>query len=118
MRRAIGAAPDAAVTFPTVTDGARGVAFIEAAVKSSQRNAAWVKVREALGHQLPAIHLDDLSGDIAGQVVGGEIEYRARAILRRPQALCRDASCASPRACPASSAEHGNRYGWCRAIRH
>ena len=36
--------PDAAVTFPTVTDGARGVAFIEAAVKSSQRNAAWVKV--------------------------------------------------------------------------
>lgn len=36
--------PDAGVTFPTVTDGARGVAFIEAAVKSSQRNAAWVKV--------------------------------------------------------------------------
>lgn len=36
--------PDAAVTFPTVNDGARGVAFIEAAVKSSQRNAAWVKL--------------------------------------------------------------------------
>lgn len=36
--------PDAGVTFPTVTDGARGVAFIEAAVKSSQRNAAWVKI--------------------------------------------------------------------------
>ena len=36
--------PDAAITFPTVNDGARGVAFIEAAVKSSQRNAAWVKV--------------------------------------------------------------------------
>lgn len=36
--------PDAAVTFPTVNDGARGVAFIEAAVKSSNRNAAWVKL--------------------------------------------------------------------------
>lgn len=36
--------PDDAVTFPTVNDGARGVAFIEAAVKSSQRNAAWVKL--------------------------------------------------------------------------
>lgn len=36
--------PDAEITFPTVNDGARGVAFIEAAVKSSKRNAAWVKV--------------------------------------------------------------------------
>lgn len=36
--------PDDAVTFPTVNDGARGVAFIEAAVKSSRRNASWVKV--------------------------------------------------------------------------
>jgi predicted dehydrogenase len=36
--------PDQAVTFPTVNDGARGVAFIEAAVKSSRRNAAWVKL--------------------------------------------------------------------------
>ncbi|TDQ77667.1 putative dehydrogenase [Dongia mobilis] len=35
---------DPAVTFPTVDDGARGVAFIEAAVKSSRRNAAWVKL--------------------------------------------------------------------------
>jgi predicted dehydrogenase len=35
---------DPAVTFPTVTDGARGVAFVEAAVKSSARNAAWVKL--------------------------------------------------------------------------
>lgn len=36
--------PDPAILFPTVNDGARGVAFIEAAVKSSQRNAAWVKL--------------------------------------------------------------------------
>jgi predicted dehydrogenase len=35
---------DPAVTFPTVADGARGVAFVEAAVKSSARNAAWVKL--------------------------------------------------------------------------
>lgn len=36
--------PDPAILFPTVNDGARGVAFIEAAVKSSKRNAAWVKL--------------------------------------------------------------------------
>jgi hypothetical protein len=35
---------DPAVMFPTVVDGARGVAFVEAAVKSSARNAAWVKL--------------------------------------------------------------------------
>ncbi|WP_374382322.1 Gfo/Idh/MocA family protein [Dongia sp.] len=36
--------PDPSVTFPTVTDGAKGVAFIEACVKSASRNAGWVKV--------------------------------------------------------------------------
>jgi len=35
---------DAAVTFPTVEDGVRGIAFIEAAVKSSAKDGKWVKV--------------------------------------------------------------------------
>lgn len=39
-----GKKPDAAVTFPTVADGVRGVAFVDAAVKSSKKNGAWVKV--------------------------------------------------------------------------
>jgi hypothetical protein len=33
------------VLFPTVEDGVKGVAFIEACVKSSGRNAAWVKLQ-------------------------------------------------------------------------
>ncbi len=37
---------DPAVTFPTVEDGVKGVAFIEAAVESSNRGAAWVKIPE------------------------------------------------------------------------
>ncbi|MBX3597743.1 MAG: Gfo/Idh/MocA family oxidoreductase [Rhizobiaceae bacterium] len=32
------------VIFPTVDDGVEGVAFVEACVKSSKRNAAWVKL--------------------------------------------------------------------------
>ncbi|HET6160570.1 MAG TPA: Gfo/Idh/MocA family oxidoreductase [Dongiaceae bacterium] len=36
--------PDSAVMFPTVEDGVRGVAFIEAAVKSSAKDGKWVKV--------------------------------------------------------------------------
>ena len=28
--------------FPTVEDGVKGVAFVEACVRSSKRNAAWV----------------------------------------------------------------------------
>jgi hypothetical protein len=28
--------------FPTVTDGVAGVAFVEACVKSSKKNGAWV----------------------------------------------------------------------------
>ena len=38
-----GKKPHAAITFPTVADGVRGVAFVEAAVKSSKKNGAWVK---------------------------------------------------------------------------
>jgi predicted dehydrogenase len=35
---------DPAVTFPTVQDGVRGIAFIEAAVKSSAKDGRWMKV--------------------------------------------------------------------------
>ena len=34
--------PDDDVIFPTVEDGVKGVAFVEACVRSSKRNAAWV----------------------------------------------------------------------------
>lgn len=34
--------PDAAVTYPTVLDGVRGMQFVDACVRSSARNAAWV----------------------------------------------------------------------------
>jgi predicted dehydrogenase len=37
-----GKKPDRAVTFPTVEDGVKGVAFVDACVRSSKRNAAWV----------------------------------------------------------------------------
>ena len=37
-----GKKPDKAVVFPTVADGMKGVAFVEACVRSSNRNAAWV----------------------------------------------------------------------------
>ncbi|MEM7520002.1 MAG: Gfo/Idh/MocA family oxidoreductase [Pseudomonadota bacterium] len=36
-----GTIPDQAVHFPTISDGLRGVMFIEACVASSNRNAAW-----------------------------------------------------------------------------
>jgi len=39
-----GAPLDPAVTFPTVDDGVKGVAFIEAAVRSSARGGAWLKL--------------------------------------------------------------------------
>jgi predicted dehydrogenase len=39
-----GKKPDKAAIFPTVTDGVKGVAFIEACVKSSGRNAGWVNL--------------------------------------------------------------------------
>lgn len=39
-----GTKPDAAVLCPTVHDGLRGVQFVDACVRSSARNAAWVKM--------------------------------------------------------------------------
>jgi hypothetical protein len=39
-----GRKPDASVTFPTVHDGVNGMAFIEACIRSSGRNGAWVKL--------------------------------------------------------------------------
>jgi predicted dehydrogenase len=38
-----GAKPDKAVMFPGIDDGVKGMAFIEACVKSSKRNGAWIK---------------------------------------------------------------------------
>lgn len=40
--RQAGVAPDPAVVYPTVRDGVAGVAFVDACVRSSARNAAWV----------------------------------------------------------------------------
>jgi len=42
--RAAGETPDPAVTYPTVRDGLVGVAFVDACVRSSKRNAAWTKL--------------------------------------------------------------------------
>jgi predicted dehydrogenase len=39
-----GRKPDPEVVFPTVEDGVKGMAFIEACVKSSGKNAAWVSI--------------------------------------------------------------------------
>ncbi|MFJ6325032.1 MULTISPECIES: Gfo/Idh/MocA family protein [unclassified Rhizobium] len=39
-----GVAVDPAVVYPTVDDGVKGVAFVEACVASSKRNGAWVKL--------------------------------------------------------------------------
>ena len=39
-----GATPHAAVTYPTIDDGLKGVAFVSACVQSSKRNAAWVSL--------------------------------------------------------------------------
>ncbi|AYD02313.1 Gfo/Idh/MocA family oxidoreductase [Neorhizobium sp. NCHU2750] len=39
-----GVAVDRAVIYPTVDDGVKGVAFVEACVASSKRNGAWVKL--------------------------------------------------------------------------
>jgi predicted dehydrogenase len=38
-----GAPVDPAVTYPTIDDGVKGVAFVEACVASSRQNGAWVK---------------------------------------------------------------------------
>ncbi|MCY1231866.1 hypothetical protein D9M72_443280 [compost metagenome] len=39
-----GEAIDPAVTYPTIDDGMKGMAFVDACVQSSKRNGAWVKV--------------------------------------------------------------------------
>ncbi|TBZ48193.1 Gfo/Idh/MocA family protein [Rhizobium leguminosarum] len=39
-----GKAVDKAVVYPTVDDGVKGVAFVEACVASSKKNGAWIKV--------------------------------------------------------------------------
>lgn len=44
LARREGAATDPAVTFPGVQDGLEGVAFVDACVRSSARNAAWVRL--------------------------------------------------------------------------
>lgn len=40
----VGSKPDAAVMYPTIQDGLRGVQFVDACVRSSKRNAAWVNM--------------------------------------------------------------------------
>ena len=39
-----GETPAPEVVFPTVQDGLKGVQFVDACVRSAQRNAAWVKL--------------------------------------------------------------------------
>ena len=39
-----GKAPGADVLYPTIDDGVKGVAFVEACVRSSDANAAWVSL--------------------------------------------------------------------------
>jgi hypothetical protein len=39
-----GSALDPAVTFPGLKEGVEGVAFVDACVRSSARNGAWVKL--------------------------------------------------------------------------
>ena len=43
-----GARVDPNVLYPTVHDGVKGVAFVEACVASSRRNGAWVEVCRSL----------------------------------------------------------------------
>ncbi|MCY4335053.1 MAG: Gfo/Idh/MocA family oxidoreductase [Litoreibacter sp.] len=44
LAKRTGAAVDADVVYPTVADGLKGVTFVDACVRSSKRNAAWVKL--------------------------------------------------------------------------
>jgi predicted dehydrogenase len=44
VARRDGVAADPAVTFPGIADGVAGVAFVDACVRSSARNAAWVSL--------------------------------------------------------------------------
>ncbi len=43
-----GSAPDPAVVYPTVQDGLKGVQFIDACVRSSKDNAAWVTISQTI----------------------------------------------------------------------
>jgi len=45
--RRAGASPDAAVVFPGIDDGVAGVAFIEAAIRSSRGGGVWVALDTA-----------------------------------------------------------------------
>lgn len=44
LARREGVAPDPAVTFPGLKEGLEGVAFVDACVRSSRRNGAWVQL--------------------------------------------------------------------------
>ena len=44
LARREGAAPDPAITYPGLKEGLEGVAFVDACVRSSRRNGAWVKL--------------------------------------------------------------------------
>ena len=44
LARREGGVADAAVNFPGLKEGLEGVAFVDACVRSSARNAAWVKL--------------------------------------------------------------------------
>lgn len=44
VARRVGSTPAPEVLFPTIEDGVRGVEFVDACVRSSARNAAWVKL--------------------------------------------------------------------------
>ena len=44
IARRDGVAMDPAVTFPGLREGLEGVAFVDACVRSSAKNAAWVKL--------------------------------------------------------------------------
>ena len=39
-----GSSPSAEVLYPTVHDGLKGVQFVDACVRSSARNAAWISL--------------------------------------------------------------------------
>ncbi len=39
-----GGKPGPEVNFPTIVDGVKGVAFIEAALKSSRKGGAWTRI--------------------------------------------------------------------------
>jgi hypothetical protein len=43
MAARTGKKPPRGVHFPTIDDGVKGLAFVEAAVKSSKANGKWVK---------------------------------------------------------------------------